>query len=147
MTICILKSVMFISTMMHIATNMNIKNKFVSQPHPHQSHFHWVPDYDNKLNAPWGTSLVAQWLRIHLPMQGTWVWSLVGEEPTCHGATKPVRHNYWAWALETTSHNYRARMPQLLSPCTATTGLTCLEPMLRNKRSHLNEKPVHGNEE
>ena len=30
-----------------------------------------------------GTSLVVQWLRIHLPMQGTWVWSLV-EEPGSH---------------------------------------------------------------
>ena len=40
------------------------------------------------------TSLVAQWLRIHLPMQGTWVRALVWEDPTCHGATKPVRHNY-----------------------------------------------------
>ena len=40
------------------------------------------------------TSLVAQWLRIHLPMQGTQVQSLVWEDPTCRGATKPVRHNY-----------------------------------------------------
>ncbi|KAJ8794285.1 hypothetical protein J1605_003242 [Eschrichtius robustus] len=39
-------------------------------------------------------SLVAQWLRIHLPMQGTWVRDLVREDPTCHGATKPVCHNY-----------------------------------------------------
>ena len=41
-----------------------------------------------------GTSLVAQWLRIRLPMQGTWVRALVQEDPTCCGATKPVRHNY-----------------------------------------------------
>ena len=41
-----------------------------------------------------GTSLVAQWLRIHLPMQGTWVRALVQEDPTCRRATKPVRHNY-----------------------------------------------------
>ena len=41
-----------------------------------------------------GTSLVAQWLRICLPLQGTWVRSLVWEDPTCHRATKPVRHNY-----------------------------------------------------
>ena len=41
-----------------------------------------------------GTSLVAQWLRIHLPMQGTRVRSLVREDPTCRGATKSVRHNY-----------------------------------------------------
>ena len=40
------------------------------------------------------TSLVAQWLRIRLPMQGTWVRALVREDPTCHGATKPVCHNY-----------------------------------------------------
>ena len=41
-----------------------------------------------------GTSLVAQWLRIHLPMQGAWVRALVREDPTCHGATKPVHRNY-----------------------------------------------------
>ena len=41
-----------------------------------------------------GTSLVAQWLRIRLPMQGTEVQSLVQEDPTCCRATKPVRHNY-----------------------------------------------------
>ena len=29
------------------------------------------------------TSLVIQWLGIHLPVQGTWVQSLVGEDPTC----------------------------------------------------------------
>ncbi|XP_057382115.1 acetoacetyl-CoA synthetase isoform X3 [Balaenoptera acutorostrata] len=40
-----------------------------------------------------GTSLVAQWLRIRLPMQGTRVRALVWEDPTCRGATKPVRHN------------------------------------------------------
>ena len=28
------------------------------------------------------TSLVAQWLRIHLPMQGTRIQSLVWEDPT-----------------------------------------------------------------
>ena len=51
-------------------------------------------------------SLVVQWLRIRLPMQGTQVRALVQEDPTCRGATKPVRHNYWACALEPTSHNY-----------------------------------------
>ncbi|KAJ8791477.1 hypothetical protein J1605_004282 [Eschrichtius robustus] len=33
-------------------------------------------------------------------MQGTRVQALIREDPTCHGATKPVRHNYWACALE-----------------------------------------------
>ena len=53
-----------------------------------------------------GTSLVAQWLRILLLMQGTQVRDLVREDPTCRGATKPVCHNYRACALEAMSHNY-----------------------------------------
>ena len=39
-------------------------------------------------------SLVAQWLRIRLPVQGTRVRALIWEDPTCRGETKPVRHNY-----------------------------------------------------
>ena len=39
-------------------------------------------------------------------MQGTRVRALVWEDPTCRGATKPVRQNYWACALEPVSHNY-----------------------------------------
>ena len=39
-------------------------------------------------------SLVAQWLRICLPVQGTRVRALVWEDPTCHGAAGPVSHNY-----------------------------------------------------
>ena len=39
-------------------------------------------------------SLVAQWLGICLPMQGTRVRALVWEDPTCRGATRPVSHNY-----------------------------------------------------
>ena len=39
-------------------------------------------------------SLVAQWLRICLLMQGTRVRALVWEDPTCRGATRPVSHNY-----------------------------------------------------
>ena len=44
----------------------------------------------------------------------------VWEDPTCRGATKPARHNYWAGALE---------------------------PVLCNKRGHRSEKPAHHNEE
>ena len=39
------------------------------------------------------TSLVLQWLGFRLPRQGTQVQSLVGEDSTCLGATKPMRHN------------------------------------------------------
>ena len=45
-------------------------------------------------NLPIGTSLVAQWLRTRLPMQGTRVRALVQEDPTCCGATKPMCQNY-----------------------------------------------------
>ena len=62
------------------------------------------------------TSLVVQWLRVCLLMQGTWVWSLVQEDSTCCGATKPLHHNHWACALEPTHHS---------------------------KRSHHSEKPTH----
>ena len=86
------------------------------------------------------TSLVAQWLRICLPKEGTRVRALVREDPTFCRATKPVRHNYWACALEPTSHNYWAHMPQILKPGR-------LEPMLCTKRSHCNEKTAHHNEE
>ena len=41
-----------------------------------------------------GASLVVQWLRIRLPMQGTQVRALVWEDPTCRGATRPVSHSY-----------------------------------------------------
>ena len=41
-----------------------------------------------------GASLVAQWLRICLQMQGTRVRALVWEDPTCRGATRSVSHNY-----------------------------------------------------
>ena len=70
-------------------------------------------------NCDWA-SLVVQWLRICLSTQGTRAQALVREDPTCRGATKPMRQNCWACALE---------------------------PVLRNKRSHRNEKPAHHNEE
>ena len=61
-------------------------------------------------------------------MQSTQVRAPVWEDPMCCEATKPVRHNYWAHVL------------QLLKPVR-------LEPVLRNKRSHLNEKPEYHKEE
>ena len=54
-----------------------------------------------------------------LPMQGTQVQSLVQEDPTYYGATKPMNC-------------------QLLSQNT-------LELVLCNKRSYCNEKPVNHN--
>ena len=59
-----------------------------------------------------GTSLVAQWTGICLPLQGTWVWSLVQEDSTwCRQLT------LWATTTKTECWNYwrprsRARAPQ-----------------------------------
>ena len=92
------------------------------------------------VNKVSGASLVAQWLRMCLPMQGTRVQALAWEEPTCRGATRPMCHNYWACALEPASHNCWAQVPQLLKPVR-------LEPVLHNKRSHCNEKSAHRNKE
>ena len=47
--------------------------------------------------------------------KGTWVWSLIGEDSTCLGATKPMCPNYWAHEL------------QLLKP-------VLLEPVLRSEK-------------
>ena len=44
-------------------------------------------------NLPTGASLVAQWLRICLPMQGTQVRALVWEDPAYRRAAGPVSHN------------------------------------------------------
>ena len=71
----------------------------------------WI---DTSLKKIHRASLVAQWLRIRLPTQGTQVHALVREDTTCRGATKPVRHNYWP------------HEPQLLKP-------TRQEPMLHKR--------------
>ena len=43
---------------------------------------------------------LVQWLKIRLPVQKTWIPSLIQEESTCCGATKLICLNYWASALE-----------------------------------------------
>ena len=56
------------------------------------------PSTDEWIKKMWWASLVAQWLRVCLPIQGTRVRALVWEDPTCRGATRPVSHNYCACA-------------------------------------------------
>ena len=96
-----------------------------------------------------GTSLVAQWLRICLPMQGTQVQSLVRKDSTCRGAAKPMRHNYWACALEPASHNYwacapRARALQQEKPSQwkAHAQQERVAPAHRRKPAHSNKEPT-----
>ena len=51
----------------------------------------------------------------HLAMQCKH-WFLVLEDPTCHGAVKPMCHNYGAHFLELASQNYWAYAFPLLKP-------------------------------
>ena len=52
------------------------------------------PSTDEWIKKMWHrASLVAQWLRICLLMQGTRVRALAWEDPTCRRAAGPVSHN------------------------------------------------------
>ena len=63
------------------------------------------------------TSLVAQWIRICLSMQGTQVWSLIWEGSTGRGATKLVSHSYRACELHLLKpESSRAREPRACAP-------------------------------
>ena len=72
-----------------------------------------------------GTSLVVQRIRIHLWMQGTRVQSLVREDFTCHGATRPLHRNYWARALEVRSYSYGNPQPWSLCSPTREAAAMC----------------------
>ena len=99
-----------------------------------------------KFKAHGRTSLVAQHLRICLPMEGTRVWSLSLADFTCCRATEPVStaaepscHSYWSqWAPGPTSCNYWACLLQPLKPAH-------LKPVLHNRRSPRNESPMPCN--
>ena len=51
------------------------------------------------------TSLVVQGFKVYPPVRGTQVRSLVVEDATCLGATKPICHNCEACALEPGNHS------------------------------------------
>ena len=72
-----------------------------------------------------GTSLVVQRIRIHLWMQVTRVQSLVREDFTCHGATRPLHRNYWAQALEVRSYGYGNPQPWSLCSPTREAAAMC----------------------
>ena len=83
-------------------------------------------------NSDSRTLLVVQWIRIHLPIQETGVWSLVWEDSTCHGATKPVHHRFWARALDLQA---------------STTDASSRRACALQQEKPLREKPSHCKEE
>ena len=71
-------------------------------------------------------------------MQGTQFRSLVREDPTCRGATKPVRPNYWAHVPQLTKPACSGtHVPQLLSLRAATA-----EARAPRARAPQQEKPL-----
>ena len=87
-----------------------------------------------------GTFLLIQWLRICLPMQGTWVGSLIEEDSTCHRQLEPMYHNHQACML------YGCK-PQLMGPCAMIAEACSPRAHSPQQRSHCSEKPVQCNEE
>ena len=69
-----------------------------------------------------------QWIRIHLPKQGSWVRSLIWENSTCHRAAEFVGCKHWARPLEPPSRNYWVPVLPLLKP-------VGLEPVLQGGAS------------
>ena len=80
-----------------------------------------------------GTSLVAQWWRIHLPMQRTWVQSLVWEDSTGCGAAKPMSHNYWSPRTLQSPRSPTRQATEARNSRTATKSSPCL--------AHLEKSP------
>ena len=75
------------------------------------------------------TSMVVQKFGIHLPVWGTWVRSLVQEDPTCCRAAEHGCHNYCTCVLEPVCHSYWAHKPQVLeSVCPTACGLQQEKP-------------------
>ena len=89
----------------------------------------WAEKKKAVSECPRWAPLVVQWLRVHLPMQGTQIWSLVWEDPA--GCKRQLSLNYWGCTWAPTNHSYRS--------------LHALEPVLYNKRGHHNENPAHYN--
>ena len=108
------------------------------QPNHHTFSVHHLHnDQKPTPGLPWwrsGASLVVQWLRVCLPMQGTRVRALVWEDPTCRGATRPVSHSYWACASGACAP--QQERPRQWGPRTAMSGPRSpqLEEALAQKR-------------
>ena len=78
------KTVLKLTSEQHADDEVREQTEFLTQPGPLRT---------KALKTIIGTFLMAQWLSIRLPVQGTRVQALVREDPTCRRATKPVPHN------------------------------------------------------
>ena len=90
--------------------NLGLGHRFPPQPTPVE--MGW-PSLQEQI---FWASLVAQWLRVCLPVQGTRARSLIQEDPTCHGQVH----------LSTT-----------------TAEAACSGPCAPQQENHHNERPMH----
>ena len=121
----------------------------------HQGLFQWVrvmilneetKDISKKINRkkkkkPTETSLVVQWLRIHLSTQGTEVQYLAWEDPRCHGAAKPMHHNYCACTLQQEKTlQWKLHISQWrVAPPAATTESPCAATKIQCSQKSINK--------
>ena len=85
--------------------------------------YFWSPSWQIVIKGTLRTSLVVQWTRLCLPMQG---------------------HSFepWSWKIQHATKQLRTCVPQLQTHVLQLLKPVCLEPVLQGNRSHLNEKPV-----
>ena len=80
-------------------------------------------------------------------MQETWVQSLVWEDLTSCGATKPEHRNYWACALEPGSRTW-ARAPWIRAPWREATAMRrALTPTREQIAQQQRPRPANSNNE
>ena len=113
----------------------------------HKTSFPWcsapVEDISHSRTSHWSFPLVVQWLRIHLPMQETWVQSLVQGDSTCLQEAKPMCHNYREHALEPTCSRFWAHRPKpLKAQVPRVQAQQQVKPLQRDAHSpHLESSP------
>ena len=76
-----------------LTTGMHLKNIMLNEKSQTQKSTCSKMPFMSTSRTDGGASLIVPWLRICLPMQGTWVQFLVREDPTCCRATKSLCHN------------------------------------------------------
>ena len=94
--------------------------------------------YRTKSQSIYRTSLVVQWLRICLPMQKTWVWSLLWKDSTCWRATEPV-HTTTDLELQSPCSATREAATTRSSPCSSHLEKACIQQRRPSRAKNKNK--------
>ena len=85
---------------------------------------------------------MAQWWRIHLPVQETLAGCWVREDPTCLEANNPTHRNYWVCVLAPGSRNYWAMCRNYWSPHACSPSFTMRGATAREARAPRQESSL-----